>query len=304
MTPPLISIVLPTYNGARYLSSAIESCLRQSFSDWELIIVDDCSTDDTPSVIARYQSADERIRVVRHVQNSKLPAALNSGFAIATGELLTWTSDDNEYEPDALLRMSEFLREHPAIDVVYSDYLLIDEEGRSVGEMRALPPQALVATNAVGACFLYRRRVHDKLQGYDVNLFLAEDYDFWLRASVEFVLHPLHEPLYRYRRHSGSLTAQRKREIVERHIFALQRSLPRMKCIGSATRSSGWLNLAGMSWELGRRRDALRFTLRAFRSSPLIAILALGRIVWRGHGITHDRQLHIYDHRLVRWLDA
>ena len=88
---PLVSIVLPTHNGARYLEQAVQSCLDQTYRNWELIIVDDASTDETPALIARLVAADSRIRSIRNEVNQKLPGALNTGFAQARGEYLTWT---------------------------------------------------------------------------------------------------------------------------------------------------------------------------------------------------------------------
>ena len=95
ISDPLISIVLPSYNGARYVCESIDSCLRQSYHNWELIIVDDASTDDTPSIIAEYVARDHRIRSIRNAVNRRLPGSLNIGFADASVQFLTWTSDDN-----------------------------------------------------------------------------------------------------------------------------------------------------------------------------------------------------------------
>ena len=106
---PLVSIVLPTYNGYRFLEKSICSILNQSHSNWELIIVDDASTDESPEIIDKYVLADKRIRSIRHETNRKIPAALNTGFTQAEGVYLTWTSDDNCYKPDALVNMVDYL---------------------------------------------------------------------------------------------------------------------------------------------------------------------------------------------------
>src|SRR5688572_20908989 len=98
----MVSIVLPTFNGSRYLAESIESCLAQTYRAWELIIVDDCSTDETPSIIKSFEARDSRIRSIRNQKNLKLPGSLNAGFAEAKGALFTWTSDDNLYRPNAL----------------------------------------------------------------------------------------------------------------------------------------------------------------------------------------------------------
>ena len=117
---PNVSIILPVYNGARYLAQAIDSCLNQTYRNIELIIVDDCSTDETPAIVRSY--TDPRIRYVRNKTNRRLPQSLNIGFALATGEYLTWTSDDNEFLPHAIETMLKILMEDKAVDFVYSDY--------------------------------------------------------------------------------------------------------------------------------------------------------------------------------------
>ena len=125
---PLVSIVLPTHNGARYIEQAIQSCLDQTYPNIEIIIVDDASTDETPELLARIAAGNHRIRVIRHTQNQRLPGALNTGFANAKGDYLTWTSDDNLYEPEAIQLMVSGLEARPDVGFVYCDYRLIGHE--------------------------------------------------------------------------------------------------------------------------------------------------------------------------------
>lgn len=200
-----VSIILPTYNGARYIRDSIHSCLeKQTYPNIELVIVDDCSTDETPQILSEYQN-DSRIKVVRHEVNAKLPTALNTGFAHASGEYLTWTSDDNLFVPMAIEKMVEYLEQHTEVGFVYSDYWLIDEHGHIVRHVEGGPPDHLKEDCRV-ACFLYRRQVYEQVGDYDPSLFRIEDYDYWLRVMSQFKLgwHP--EPLYYYRRHAKSLT--------------------------------------------------------------------------------------------------
>ena len=210
---PAISAVLPTYNGSRYIDRAIESVVGQTFADWELIVVNDASTDDTAAKIDAWAGRDGRIRTLHLTANRKLPGALNDGFRLAKGDYLTWTSDDNWYAPEAFAKMAAVLQTRPAVDVVYTAMTEVDEAGSTAGMLPALAPKELAVTNCVGACFLYRRSVHQLLNGYREDLFLAEDYDFWLRAYLDFRLEPLDELLYFYRKHSGSLTELRKAAI-------------------------------------------------------------------------------------------
>jgi glycosyltransferase involved in cell wall biosynthesis len=194
------------YNGSVGLAEAVESCLKQSYGNLELIIVDDASTDNTPKIISDYASKDSRVRTIRHDTNRRLPAALNSGFALARGELLTWTSHDNLYRPLAVETMANFLEGNPDVDVVYAGCTFIDIDGKILGRMKAPPPAELPYWNAIGACFLYRRSLHAILGDYDEKWFLVEDYEFWLRALDLFSFHAMPDDLYLYRLHQNSLS--------------------------------------------------------------------------------------------------
>lgn len=233
----MISIVLPTYNGEKYIKEAVTSILCQTYEDWELIVVDDCSTDHTPQILESLQKQDKRIRVLHNEQNKKLPASLNIGFAEASGEYLTWTSDDNKYESNALEVMLAVLHKEPDIDIVYAYYDLIDADGKVISDQRHTEKlekddinQIMENTeegieNWVGACFLYRREVQERLGGYDETLFLAEDFDFWLRALRHFQYKQIRQSLYQYRYHPASLTSARHQEIMEKHVEIILREL-------------------------------------------------------------------------------
>jgi glycosyltransferase involved in cell wall biosynthesis len=232
----LISIVLPTYNGSRYLPATIESCLAQTHKNWELIIVDDASTDATPAQIARFAANDNRIRSMRHNTNRRVPAALNTGFARAKGAYLTWTSDDNCYRENALERMLHHLEAHPEIGMVYSDFTVIDADSRAVRSTTIPERRNLLVGNCIGPCFLYRRKVYEVTGAYAEDLFLADDYDYWLRVSARFQIEPLHEDLYLYREHGGALTARRKADMWLATERAIHRNLPTLEWASAADR--------------------------------------------------------------------
>jgi glycosyltransferase involved in cell wall biosynthesis len=141
--PPLVSIVQPTYNRATYLRESIESCIDQTYPHWELIVVDDASTDETSEMLAAFSARDPRIRVIRHETNRRLPAALNTGFAVAHGEYYSWTSDDDRYYPCFLERTVPLLQERPDVDFLYTDIDVLDEQGRVVRREAAMEPEQL-----------------------------------------------------------------------------------------------------------------------------------------------------------------
>lgn len=212
-----VSIVLPTYNGSAFLGKSIDSCLRQSFKNLELIIVDDGSRDNTVSVVESYQ--DSRLKYIRHEQNRGLPEALNTGFRHSTGQYLTWTSDDNYYALNAIEEMVRFLHTYKHVDLVYAESYIIDEkdacESRKI--LRTHPPDWLRIDDGIGACFLYTRKIYETVGDYNPKFFKVEDYEYWVRVwKANFVMQRLLRPLYYYRFHGGTLTAKYRQEITEK----------------------------------------------------------------------------------------
>lgn len=203
----LISIILPVYNGEKHLVQSIESCLNQTYKNIELIIVNDCSTDTSLEIALGYKEKDNRVKVIDNVTNKKLPASLNVGHTNANGELLTWTSHDNFYEPNALEILSQELLKNNS-DLVYSDMNLVYENSDKIKKRDLNEIESLPFGNCIGASFLYKKEVFFELNGYNEKLFLVEDYDFWLRAFLKFKFFHVKDYLYNYTLQSESLTNQ------------------------------------------------------------------------------------------------
>lgn len=211
-----VSIVLPVYNGQNRVSKAIESIITQTYSNFELIIVNDCSTDNTLEVLKRYAELDNRIIIFTNDTNQKLPRSLNVGFSKASGDYWTWTSDDNAYKPEAISEMVKHLEENGDIDMVYSDFDIVELDGTYKDTRRTLEPDAIRYENAVGACFLYRKELAKKIGGYDPDLFLAEDYEYWIKAYLNGKLQHISEVLYLYGWHDESLTVTKERQVYQK----------------------------------------------------------------------------------------
>jgi glycosyltransferase involved in cell wall biosynthesis len=254
---PTVSIVLPTRNGAAFLRESLDSCLAQTFDDWELLAVNDGSTDETAGILDAYAKRDSRVVVVTHAQSTGLPRALNAGFSRARGELLTWTSDDNRFRPHALERLVAALRLHPRVDLVYTDYSVIDGSGLVVETRKALPPDTLAVANCIGASFMYRREVHEALEGFDTNRPLVEDYDFWLRAADRFCLLPLAEDLYLYRLHGASLSSRHDRAILRAHRALMRDHLRAGRWLPAPKRAAACVHLSRAALGRGEVLHAL-----------------------------------------------
>ena len=230
----LISIILPIYNGEKYMRQSIDSVLAQTYGNWELLIVDDGSTDRTAEIAMEYVQKDPRIQYHKNPQNMRLPRTLNRGFSMAKGAYLTWTSDDNYYYPTALEKMICALvgqNRHFA----FASCDVIDENGNVV-EVIAVDENSgkiIVGHNTVGACFLYSREVYETIGDYDPDMVLVEDYDYWQRICMKYEPVCIGEKLYAYRWHDNALTSTMSKQ---QHASNLERLLlknrPGFKKIG------------------------------------------------------------------------
>ena len=218
-----ISIILPVYNGSDYLAESIESVINQTYTNWELIIVNDCSTDNSLAIASSYAAKDARIKVFSNKINLKLPNTLNEGFKHASGEYYTWTSDDNKYKSDALRIMLQYLDNNPTAVMVYADYTCIDSKGKVIGLAKKKNSKYIFADNVIGACFLYTANAAKSAGQYDQTLFLAEDYDFWLRLHKTGDILHIEKDLYYYRMHNKSLTETKKKFIDEQTYKVLKK---------------------------------------------------------------------------------
>jgi len=227
--PGLVSIVLPVFNGEKHLAEAIESILKQTYQYFELIIVNDGSTDSSPAIIEGFAKRDKRIRAI-HQQNQKLPRSLSNGFKIACGEFLTWTSDDNRLKPDCIEKLVKCLEEHPDWDMTYANMDIINEEGKLLKDSEwycnyQVPPGSghvhlpedthelnVWPNQYIGAAFLYRARVAALLRDYSPYRFTIEDYDYFMQINEFFKIRhaDFKEPIYEYRFHGKSLTSREK----------------------------------------------------------------------------------------------
>ncbi len=225
----LVSIVMPVFNGADLIREALDSILNQSYRNFELIIIDDGSQDNTREILEEYARRDARLQVI-HQENQKLPKALTRGFQLAKGEFLTWTSHDNRLKPDFLINMIACLRRHPAWDMVYANMDIIGDDGKPLrgsawfggyqqppgSEHIHLPAETAELNtwpnNFIGGAFMYQARAGWLIGPYSPWQYTREDYDYWMQINANLTLRhaDFKEPVYDYRFHGNSLTHQDK----------------------------------------------------------------------------------------------
>jgi glycosyltransferase involved in cell wall biosynthesis len=208
-----VSIILPTYNQAEYLPAALDSIFAQTYPDYEVVVVNDGSTDDTAGVLARYQREHEFTVITQ--ENQGLPRALNTGFAQAHGDYLTWTSSDNIMLPEMLSALVDALDRDPTVGLVYADFYLMDDSGQDLGRFETVDydPHWFLYTNLVHCCFMYRRECKERVGGYEPDFIYSEDYEYWIRISRYYSMKRVPQVLYRYRLHKSSMTGEMERGV-------------------------------------------------------------------------------------------
>lgn len=210
-TTPAVSVLMPVFNGERFLAEAIESILGQTFTDFEFVIVDDGSTDASPAILAKYASRDPRIRVLRQT-NAGIVAALNRGLAECRGPLVARMDADDVSAPSRLAAQTKYLNDHPDIAVVGTTVRLIAESGRR-GPVLCLPmaPDAVRRALQRGTSLAHPTTVMRKdtviaAGGYREELRHAEDYDLWSRLAIQHRLANIQQPLLFYRIHGSQVS--------------------------------------------------------------------------------------------------
>lgn len=207
---PQVTVLLPVRNGAAHLPAALESIFAQTFGDFELLVLDDGSTDATPEILRAIR--DPRLRVVTHPQNLGLVPTLNEGLGLARGEFVARQDHDDISQPERLQKQVIFLRTHPDCALLGTEAWQTNEQGRvSFRLLRPLTPESirwyLCFDNAfIHSSVMFRRAViRDELGGYQAS-FHSEDYALWSRVARQRPVANLPEPLLRYREHDRSVT--------------------------------------------------------------------------------------------------
>jgi len=207
---PCVSVVMPVYNGEAFLREAIESILAQTFTDFELLLINDGSTDGTQAIINTYRQ-DQRLRCISR-PNRGLIASLNEGWQRARGSYIARMDADDVSAPERLERQVAFLDAHAEIGLVGSAVWIIDAQGQRSGLVVLPETHHMIAWRLcfedpiVHPTVLIRRPLLERADGYDPAMPHAEDYDLWRRLSGLTRLHNLPEVLLSLRRHSANVS--------------------------------------------------------------------------------------------------
>lgn len=278
---------MTAYNGQRYLPTTIASVQAQTLRDFELIIVDDGSTDDTPRILAEAAAGDDRLRVISQA-NAGISKAANAGLAACRCEMVARIDADDLAEPERFEKQLAFMAERPDVVASGTAVTFIDSKGRRLAINR--PPQdheTIDEAHLRGHCSIWhtssiiRREAFLSVGGYNEDFKTAVDMEAWLRLGEVGRLANMQEPLQRYRLHDDSITAadqgsnrgfcrQACENAAERRgiesVFEAEE--PWRPTSGRDSRRSFYTTYGWWAWRLGERRTALLYACKALSNGP------------------------------------
>lgn len=273
---PRVSVITPTYNRAAFLGEAIDSVLAQTFDGFEMIIVDDGSTDGTRQLVERYVD-DPRIRYF-YQENQGQSVARNRGIVESKGEFICFLDSDNAWFPEKLTQSLAAFEADPEADIVYGDNVVIDEHGKEIsrnvmakysGHITA----QLLKDNCVSMnTTMTRRQCFETMGGFNPGDRLAEDYGLWLRFSTRYSFRHVAEFLGKYRVMDDQISSDKDKRFWsnERLLIQFLRDFPESVSKAEAHRGMSFFYLRKARYEhsVGRTGTAWRTCFRAARLFP------------------------------------
>ena len=310
---PAVSVIMAAYNVEPYLMAAMQSVLRQTYRDLELIVIDDGSTDQSYRLALANAAGDPRVKVLQK-SNGGISSARNYGLSIATGDLIAFVDSDDIWDPGFLQAQIDVLASHPEVDIVSGNAWFLGgaqsgRPARPVPDPRPMPDllNIIKDENAVFIMTVFRRRVFETIGGFDEALRTNEDYDFWLRAAAagfRFIRND--RPLAHYRQRADSLSAAEGQMI--RGILLVYNKLraqlqDRPEMIAAIDAQVARFELEGLAAEaraalLARNSAATGSSLAALHAANGGVTLGLARfmarwtpgLLWKAYQLRRSRQ--------------
>lgn len=274
---PTLSVVTPAYNQAAFLRDTIESVLSQDYPNVEYVVLDDGSTDETPKILAEYGD-----RFIWESQpNMGQTPTINKGWAMTTGEVITWlNSDDTFYNPSSVREAMQYLIENPETAIVFGDSMFTEADGKEIEPTR--PVVNFTYERMVRECHNWisqpsafiRREIVDKVGDLDPRFYYFMDWDFWLRAGIYFRIEHIDAIWSTYRLHSESKTVAQARKAAPELEYMYTKYFGRddipddVRAIEPEAMMNMWFTSGGYYMKGDDQESAAEMGRRAFSSNP------------------------------------
>ncbi|HLO50198.1 MAG TPA: glycosyltransferase family 2 protein, partial [Kamptonema sp.] len=275
---PQVSVIIPAYNGDRYIAQAVESVLSQTYTNWEIIVIDDGSTDDTREVLQPYF---DRIRYV-YQQNQGVAAARNRGIQEAKGKLLAFLDQDDILLSDKLAAQVALFESQPSLGIVNSGWRIVNEQGEAIADIE--PWQYfpildletwIVRTPVLPGAMMFSRQLLERVGGFDSRFNGVDDVDLLLRLALTNCESAwLRQVTFCYRQHSGSVSTQKALqqaktlEAVQQNFFSQQDLPKQVRQLENQARFEGLTWMAWHLYQTGHPVEMVEYLEKSFRYTP------------------------------------
>jgi glycosyltransferase involved in cell wall biosynthesis len=220
---PLVSVILPCYNAENFVEASVRSIMDQTYSNLEIILIDDSSSDKTLYILQSLGKLDPRIKIFHNEKNEGLVASLNKGIANAKGKYIARMDADDIALANRIEKQVNFMEVNNDVAVCGSNYLVIDDKNKQVGKIEfplenAVIKTELLFTNAFGhPTTIIKKEALEKCGYYEEGMVPAEDYELWIRISKHYEVANIYDKLLKYRVHENNLTITKKENQI--HVF-------------------------------------------------------------------------------------
>ena len=311
-----MSIILPCYNGSLWISDAVKSVLRQTLDDFELVIVDDGSTDNSKSIISPYLG-DERVHYI-YQENRGFSGAVNRGIKESKGDLIGFIGQDDIWVPNKLEVQVKYFDEHKNVDLVHSNYCSINSEGRIIKVIDMKIPsfssrkkliECLFINNFIGfETALVKKRCFDEVGFFDERMTGFSDHDMWLRIAGKFNIAYIDLPLVKKREHELQLSKTGIEQVLRDEFLMVNKAINHYSFLKKAERKK----LAALYYiwgttmlQKGRNEKAKQKFLKAIRCQPWkLKVIAAYMAPTLYALVLNHYQRFAQVHRRLSWIES
>ncbi|MDD5213890.1 MAG: glycosyltransferase [Candidatus Gracilibacteria bacterium] len=228
---PKISVIMPNYNCERYIGEAIESVLNQSFTDFEFIIIDDGSTDNSWNIIQEYAKKNKCIIAIKNENNLKICKTLNKGLQISKGEYIARMDSDDIAKKEWIERIYSYISKHSNIGICGSNFDVINKKGDIIFEKK-FPNTNIDCKNAIWFrnpfahnTVLFRKKCFNDFGGYDKDFLYAEDLELWIRFGQKYDFYNIQENLVQYRIYGENSILKKQKIMIRNTLKARKKAI-------------------------------------------------------------------------------
>ncbi len=270
---PIVSVIIPTYNQANFIDKAIESVLQQTYQDFEIIVINDGSTDNTEEIIRGFE--DKRVKYIKkYKKNRGISIARNIGIKVARGKYIALLDSDDEWLPEKLDKQIKILQDgSPELGVVYSNLCYIDKKGKNMNKLRNPKKEGYIYKDLLGGNYvgtpstlLIRKECFNRVGLFDDLLNSQEDWDMWIRIAKYYRFALIKIPLVKYRLHSNQLSKNLGVKIITANRILVKYANELKK--RPRAHSKHYFSIGNRFCHMGKTKEGQRYLCKAISLYP------------------------------------